>query len=615
MSLLNALCEQFNRLEAQQPGTLPSYGWSREEIWGCLTLDEAGDCLGIVALGDHHPPKGTRPRGQRLVVPNEGGPRTSRVVPNFLWGNTKYVLGVGPDTAKKTAECHAAFKSFHRRLLQETDDPSAAVLLIFLNNWNPSAYTKYAKLVGAEYMLGKTLVIRIADRPGEYLHSRAALMRVWMSHIETQATENRTRGMCLVTGERDATIPGLHPPIKIPGAPKANSAVVSTNESAFVSYGSRTPAKARPPTPVSAESAHKYTAVLNHLSRNDRNSVRIGGLTYVYWSEAELAEDADGAVGWFNQHVKPRTVEQADKPIGVQMQQAKRGKPIDLSDDVRNSGFCIAGIKPNSARLFIHSWHRSSFGMIEANLLAHAEDMHIEPAFGGEHRPLSVYQIACLTVPLVGDKPKRDADKLQPQLLADIMHAVLNGTRYSDVLVDGVLNRARNGRGRYDQRVWERESGRYAAVCKAAVNRRRRINGFTKGGVTVELDKKSDNASYCLGRLLAVYEKAQRDASGDVARTVVDVHLAEAMWSPVRVYPQLAILHSHHVGKLQAVRTVVFYANLVNEIYSHLTGDFPRSQSDTEQCWFLCGYYHQRRALWTKNRSNEDNDTVEGDDR
>ena len=118
------------------------------------------------------------------------------------------------------------------------------------------------------------------------------------------------------------------------------------------------------------------------------------------------------------------------------------------------------------------------------------------------------------------------------------------------------------------------------------------------------LDINTTNQAYLCGRLFAVLERIQRQASGDVNRSVKDAYFASAASKPSLVFPKLISLSQNHMKKLSEGNNV-FYNKLIEEIVGKLEGQFPDTLSLTDQGKFMIGYYHQDQDLYIK-KNKED---------
>ena len=114
----------------------------------------------------------------------------------------------------------------------------------------------------------------------------------------------------------------------------------------------------------------------------------------------------------------------------------------------------------------------------------------------------------------------------------------------------------------------------------------------------MSLDLENKNQAYLCGRLFAVLEKIQQDASGGgLNRTIKDSYFASACSKPSTVFPKLYKLSQNHIKKLSSP---IFYNKLCGEILDGLDGKFPSTLSLDDQGRFIVGYAQQYRDLYTK---------------
>lgn len=116
------------------------------------------------------------------------------------------------------------------------------------------------------------------------------------------------------------------------------------------------------------------------------------------------------------------------------------------------------------------------------------------------------------------------------------------------------------------------------------------------------LDKESTNAAYRLGRLFAVLEKAQLDAIPGAGSTIKDRYYGAASATPRTVFPQLLRLAQHHIQKAEYGRA---NDRMIEEVIQGID-TFPTHLSLEDQGLFALGYYHQRRAFYTKSEAKEE---------
>jgi CRISPR-associated protein Csd1 len=195
------------------------------------------------------------------------------------------------------------------------------------------------------------------------------------------------------------------------------------------------------------------------------------------------------------------------------------------------------------------------------------------------------------------------AENIPPNLGGEVMRAILTGSPYPATLLAAAIRRCRA-----EQEV----SYHRAAIIKACLNRSIRQNNLSplppQKEFTVMLDPDNQSTAYRLGRLFAVLEKIQEEASPGLNATIRDRYYGAASSTPVTVFTTLLRLHHHHLGKLGIGRRVNM-EKLIGEIMSQIE-QFPAQLPLAEQGRFAIGYYHQRQAFFTKSTQPEEGVTA-----
>ncbi len=563
--ILQKLYLYYQRLNENSEIAPP--GYSKEKIHFALVLNKEGDIVQVLDLRERD---GNRTIPKFLIVP-ESVKRTIKVIPNFLWDNSKYVLGVDREKSERAIECFNAFKAYHEKFGADCTDEGYKALLLFLKKWKPE---DVEKLEYKDEILDSNIVFKFDDDKNLFLHQRPLLKELWMkikSHDKAA-----TVLQCLVSGEKQP-IPNIHPAIKgVKGAQPSGANLVSFNIDSFKSYGKDQNLNA----PIGEEAASAYTTALNHLlSPNSRQKIQIGDATTVFWTERESPiED------FFGQMINPENLSEGDnKKVFDFLSAARDGKMSKEIDP--EVGFYILGLAPNSSRLVVRFWYASTVGEIEKKLGEHYSDIRIAPNFpeDGPEYP-GIWQLLKETAVL------GKIENINPNLSSAFMRAILTGDYYPYEILSETLGRIRADRNVNYYR---------ASLIKGYLSRKYRKRNL-KWEVNMSLNTELKDPGYLLGRLFAVVEKVQEEASSNTS--IKDRYFSSASATPRAVFPQLMKLSQYHFAKLEGGRKTNV-EKLVQEIINDIN-TFPAHLTMEEQGMFILGYYQQRKDLFTSKKEN-----------
>ena len=113
------------------------------------------------------------------------------------------------------------------------------------------------------------------------------------------------------------------------------------------------------------------------------------------------------------------------------------------------------------------------------------------------------------------------------------------------------------------------------------------------------LDTTNPSAAYRLGRLFAVLEKIQEEASPGLNATIRDRYYGAASSTPVAVFTTLLRLKNHHLAS-STTRARGEFREPDRRNLATASDDFPAHLALPDQGRFALGYYHQRQAFFTK---------------
>lgn len=568
--ILQALTRLFEDLVQQ--GKISRPGWSPAKISYALCLDASGTLEYVVPLlSEVQVGKNTLLRPAPMGLPSPVT-RTVGILPNFLWDNSSYLLGVDEKgKPERSRSCFRASAALHHQLLDEVSTPAAKAILSFFDFWQPELAQEHTALKDCwqELMKGANLVFRV---DGMFAQEDPLIRSAWDTHYGDVSGEKQ---QCLVTGNPDVAEP-VHPTVKgIAGAQSSGAALVSFNAPAFCSYGKEQSLNA----PVGKYAAFAYTAALNYLLADRENVHRIGDTTVICWAEG--AEPQYNLLAGFSifGDTPPDTISTDDLRAAVSnLAQGIACEELKLDP---NRPFYILGLAPNAARLSVRFFYRNSFGTLMQNVNAH----HARLEIAG--RPRSMMPLWALLRETVN---LNTTDKSpSPVLAGAVARAVFTGSAYPASLLEAVMLRIRAER--------EITPGR-AAILKAYYLKNPSTK-CPKEVLTVGLNENSTNIPYTLGRLFAVYEAVQETANRGINATIKDKYFNSAAATPAMVFPILDNLCQKHLRKLDTGFRIS-YDRQIGQIKDILGESYPVRLSLPEQGSFNLGYYHQKQFRYTK---------------
>jgi CRISPR-associated protein Csd1 len=594
---------------ASREGLVANPHFEEKPVSYVLVVNEAGRLLGVQPLSE--PTEGKRAVKKYLLVPRPlPGSRRSgiRIDPNFLVDNASFVLGINApgDKEKKgygaeeLAERRSAFRALIAAAEAATNgDAGVRAVLRFLDDT-----AEAMQEVPLDDMLEKLksndlIAFRFAPDIETLVHERPAVRGYW-NHLRGSKANPEASGeglfTCLVTG-RPCNPVDKHPLIKkVPGGTPAGVALVSFNNETFESYALERNENA----PISREAAEAYTTALARLLDNSypdpktrapmpRRNVRLSEDTaVVFWGRNESP-----AIDLFEESVR-----QADpEAIEALYSATWKGRPVNLNDP---SEFYALTLSGGQGRATIRGWFESTVREVMGHVRQHFDDLEIVGVGGELQQSFPLRQLLRRTAVQGKD------ENIAPNLAAVVFEAVLKGWPYPRMLLDAVVRRARAERTVFTDR---------AALIKAYLLRAKRLGAFGSLAhdfpeVKPMLDRECLAPAYRLGRLFAVLEKLQADAT-NANTTIRDRFYGAASATPAVVFPQLLRTAPHHYKNSGRP---VFYETEVQEIISALQPPrpFPTTLTLEEQGLFAVGYYHQRQALFTKQAASSDGTAAGG---
>ena len=565
--ILQSLRALYDRLskEENKKSELPSPGFSLEDIGFAITIDRKGNLIGNPEdLRKKN--KAQRYEGKRSIVPysNEVNVRSSNAAttPNFMVDRAEYIFGMS-DIQQKNVH-RDSFRELIDEVCGNSQNEEILAVKSFLRNWNPPDSTDlpYWKEICGPY--GKWVGFKL-EGIMEFIHERPEVRKLWEDFVDRK---NYRRGISLV----DGMIHELQTQYaQFPFGTGAS--LVSFNETAYESYGKKRGGNA----PISVEAEFKSSTALKHLLRNDTQRLRIGDATTLFWAERKtLAEVFMGMI------LDPRDEDEAAKiPVRKYLEAAEKGKlPNELKEDGEVK-FYILGLALNKARLSLRFWYVCSVAELADRLGSHFQCLKMERNSEEDIRYPGIEHLLKETARKTKDKEtarktkdKETVRKAKAVLRGALMRSILTGSSYPMNLYQGVMGRIRADR---DINYLK------ASILKAVLKRN------YKKEIPMSLNTEKRETAYLLGRLFAVLEKAQLDASERINTTIKGYFTAAAS-TPASVFPRLLQLSQHHIKKAE----YGFISDKrIEKIMEHIEG-FPLYMNLQDQGLFAIAYYQQR---------------------
>lgn len=584
--ILQALVDYYEALAAK--GRVAKPGWGIAKISYALNLDKQGKLLNLISL------KLTKQKGKKAVeVPQnillpEATKRTSEVEAQFLWDNAKYVLGLDASgKAERSKQCFEAMAQKCQEILAAVVGEKAAALKAFFASWQPEAAHDNAILQPymEDLLSSANLMFKVE---GKSVEQDEEIRKAWDAYKSQQASDT-AQGICLVTGKK-APVARLHTKIKgLYGAQSSGAALVAFNALAYESYEHKQGDNA----PVSEYAAFAYTTALNTLLASERNYLRIGEMTVVFWAEGADEDNEDVFGDVFSSENK--IIE--DDDLQGFFEKVSRGQSFSVKDYLvkPENKFYILGLSPNAARIAVRFFLVDTFGDFIKNYEQYFREFEIiKPSFDNRVN-VPLWQILQETA------NKNSKDKAASPLLAGaVLRSILSGIKYPEALYQNTILRAKADQDNPDKNI-TKISRIKAAIIKACLLRNYKNNEEV---VTVALNEECKKVPYVLGRLFAVLEDLQEKANPGINSTIKDRYFNSACATPSVTFPLLTKLANTHLKKISAQKgTVIYFEKLIGELMNKLEVEnnaMPARLSLPEQGEFVLGYYHQVQKRFEK---------------
>ncbi len=603
--LINALCDYYDILS--QSGDVLPEGYSKVRIHYLISLTEEGKMDEIIdCQKTEMVPSGKKMKEKKvpkdMVMPlrTEKPGIDANIAehrPLYIFGLNLEKEGLAPnDRTDKAKKSHKAFVEANMRFTENLHSPIVTAYRNFLKSWNPEAETNNPWLLGLGKEYSKSgFAFCLSGHPDQRLHDDPEFKAKWETEYVngiSDVDELRT-AQCAVTGNVEP-IARIHSKIKgVYGGLATGSVLIGFNNDSENSYGNEQSYNSN----ISRRAMKKYTEALNYLLSSNIHKAMLDEMTIVFWAMSSKDTYEDLFAKMLFEQSDQMNSEQTEQMLKNLLSDAGKGtvsrkriQSLDMIDP--DVDFYMLGLKPNSSRLSVKFIIRRKYADVLWNIAKFQQDLQVSDDF----HSVALWQIKKEMI-----SPKNKNEKVDPAVIARLFESIIYGGKYPAFLLETMVRRVKIDSGS------EKINAIRAGVIKACINR-----STSKEEIKVSLDKTNQTPAYLCGRLFAVLEKLQQDASNNsLNRTIKDAYFASASAKPALVFPKLIRLAQNHLNKV-SYGTSVYYNKLMGEIMDGLNGAFPETLRLVDQGRFDIGYYQQNQELWRKSEKSQESEKLHG---
>lgn len=503
----------YERKAADPSGALAPEGFEEKVIPYIIVIDLGGNLIDVQFTGDEVSFK----KGKSFLVPmwQQKSGKDSWKITNLLWDHYGYVLGQPKKDTPKDAETarkqHVSYLSMVDKVIEKLPDcREVTAIRHFYDSDGEKKVVEHENWESIRAITGCNLSFRINDQIDLVPQIRLVqeIAPIWDGIKFVTNQKDKQAGICLITGE-PGDIARLHRPISgVNKKPAPLLAVNNLESPAFASFNKKQGFN----FPTATASVFKYATALNNLLKpQSRQKIRVGDTTAVFWSDRKNhLEDDFSAL--FDEPEKDNPDRLTEK-VRALLQAVDTGA---FPPEDNETKFYILGLSPNSARISVRFWHVGTVAEYSRMIARHFRDLEI--THGPKQRDhLSLWWLL-RSIAALGK-----SENIPPNLAGDWMRTILNGSAYPETLFQSAIRRIHAERDVSYER---------AAIIKACLNRKNRFQIHREKEMNVSLDKDNTNPGYRIGRLFAVLEKIQEEASPGINATIRDRYYASASGYP-----------------------------------------------------------------------------------
>lgn len=510
--------------------------------------------------------------------------------PRLLMDNAEYVLGLtkkeGPAGIERARRFYEAYVELVQRCATETKEPRVQAVATFLSRHDPETFrathlAPYPDFAPDTNVTFEVEGINPVDLP--------SVREFWARQFAQGSDEDSGSFLaeCLITGSVGPVM--AREPVKIKGILGGQTSgmnFISANAQAFESYG----LQASHIAPVKFEVAEAYANGLNRLLADPDTSLKLGGVTYAFWTEEgavplvgrSLKEPPSGLSGRYGA-AKKRDKQARTEEVRQTLWGLFTGRQPTLK---AGAAFYAAGFTPSGSRIAVRT-HLSSTVQEAVNHLAdyfESQSLEMVNPAGSKFADRETFDLYALVGAMYRDPSKA---YIAPDVDALVGFALSAQPLPASFLVRlAARNRADTNR-----------VTRPRAVLTKMVLLSRKEYGMQDDHLEA-LDPARPEPAYHLGRLLAVLDDIQSSVM-KANTTLVDRFYGSMSTTPYAVVGRLVQGSQAHLQKLRKDNEGAYFAKQ-RELEGVMTRlrDIPAKPLTTpQQALFALGYYHQRAEI------------------
>lgn len=609
--ILQALYDLANREEL-----VPDPDFEIKPVSWLIRVGVEGLLLGSVLPLDNVP----------KIVPKRLTSRSGKNPPaEFFVDNPLYVFGKSiPQKKYGKAQCKKRQRLFAAKVMlcaQKTKDPAAKAVAIFLKNLNRETL----KLELPSDLKSNHLIAFSFQAEETFVHERTKVAAYWREFRSASINQSE-KAVCLITG-REGSPAKKHKKLKnVPQKKMSDIALSPCNQKAFMSYGWEEFENAT----ISEEASDLAMTALNRLLHPNppdphdpnqtlpRQNTRLSTDTVVcYWTRKNNAFAGAFGIGI---EVDEEKVQAKPAHIAEMYKSLWKGRPYKLEQTDEFYSLVLSG---GQGRATVRDWIETNTQYVSDSLAVYFRDIKIVrrcPPSKAKGRHPENFPLPLL-LESIADPAEQRKNAIPAAIGAQTYRASIDhnclfplNAFHRAILRYRAELRTESEGGLDGWNAQNRNDAR-SAIIKGYLNRKWR-NEKKSQEVKEKMNPICSDKGYLLGQLMAVLEKLQAEALGNVNASIVDRYFAGASASPRSVFGNLLRNARHHASKAKddvGKRGTVFnLEKLIDQLCSQFeislqdtidpkatyNNGFPAHLPHEQQGMFVLGYHQMRKWLW-----------------